>query len=91
MIARNRPERNQEWLQDILTAIEKIERRAVAGRAAFDLDDVLQDAIIRQIQIVGQAAKRPTEDFKNRHPEIPWREVAGIYDIATRALQGAEG
>lgn len=75
------PERNREWLQDILMAIEKVERRGVAGRSAFYADDVLQDSIIRQIQIIGQAAKRLTDDFKDRHPEIPWREVAGMRDV----------
>lgn len=75
------PQRDVEWLRDILEAIEKIEARVVGGRAAFDRDGVLQDAIVRQLQIIGQATKRLSEDFRVRYPDVPWREIAGMRDV----------
>jgi len=38
-------------------------------------------AIVRQIEIIGEATKRLSEDFRNSHPEIPWRSMAGMRDV----------
>lgn len=40
----------------------------------------LQDACIRQIEIMGEATKRISEAFKERHPEVPWKDMAGMRD-----------
>ena len=40
-----------------------------------------QDAIIRQLTIVGEAAKRVSPEFKGEHSEIPWRKMAGFRDL----------
>lgn len=39
-----------------------------------------QDAVIRRIEIIGEAVKNLPRDFKERHREIPWREIAGMRD-----------
>jgi uncharacterized protein with HEPN domain len=38
-------------------------------------------AIVRQIEIVGEATKRLSEEFRNSQPEIPWRSMAGMRDV----------
>lgn len=62
--------------------------------AAKDLAEFLQDiakeeflrsklvraAVIRQLEIVGEATKRMTREFRDRHPSIPWQEMAGMRD-----------
>ena len=40
----------------------------------------LQDACIRQIEIMGEATKRISETFKESHPEVPWKDMAGMRD-----------
>ena len=40
----------------------------------------LQDACIRQIEIMGEATKRISEIFKESHPEVPWKDMAGMRD-----------
>ena len=40
----------------------------------------LQDACIRQIEIMGEATKRISEAFKEKHPEVPWKDMAGMRD-----------
>ena len=38
-------------------------------------------AIVRQIEIMGGATKRLSDEFRNAHPEIPWRAMAGMRDV----------
>jgi len=40
----------------------------------------LQDACIRQIEILGEATKRISETCKEKHPEVPWKDMAGMRD-----------
>lgn len=48
----------------------------------FRKDEMLQAAVVRELQIVGEAAKRLTPAFKSRYANIPWRDVTGMRDIA---------
>lgn len=41
----------------------------------------LQDSIIRRIEIIGEAVRNIPEEIKYKHPEIPWKEVAGMRSI----------
>ncbi|MGH8699081.1 MAG: HepT-like ribonuclease domain-containing protein [Burkholderiales bacterium] len=63
----------------MLEAIERI-RRYVGRkrRVGFLGNPLLQDAVIRNIEIVGEAAGRVSPEFAARHPEIPWREIVGM-------------
>jgi uncharacterized protein with HEPN domain len=44
-----------------------------------------QDAVVREPLIVGEAAKRMSDEFKAAHPDIPWRQMAGMRDILVHA------
>jgi uncharacterized protein with HEPN domain len=47
----------------------------------FQASGLHQDAILRQLTIVGEAAKRVSAEFRARHPEVPWRQTAGFRDV----------
>lgn len=47
----------------------------------FTKDQGMQDAIIRRLQIIGEAVKNIHSTFRTKHPEIPWKQMAGIRDI----------
>ncbi len=44
------------------------------------LNGLLQDGIIRELEIIGEATKRLDPDFRERYPHIPWRRIAGLRD-----------
>lgn len=48
----------------------------------FRKDEMLQAAVVRQLQIIGEAAKRLSPAFKSRYHDIPWRDATGMRDVA---------
>ncbi len=66
-------------LEDIRDAMRKVSSY-IDGMdlAAFMADEKTVDAVIRNIGVIGEAAKQLPEDFKAAHPEIPWHQVAGM-------------
>ncbi|MEL7037857.1 MAG: DUF86 domain-containing protein [Cyanobacteria bacterium J06592_8] len=74
--------RDQESLIDISTAINRILRYAAnISRTDLETNDEKLSAILYQITIIGEATKRLSPTFCQQHPEIPWREMAGMRDI----------
>jgi len=49
--------------------------------STFLSDFILQDAVVRQLEIIGEATKRVSKDFRNKNPELPWADMAGMRDI----------
>ena len=70
------------FLRHILDSIGEIEnytRRLSKGD--FLKDTKTQDAIVRRIEIIGEAAKNLPPDFKKQHSEVKWAEIAGMRDV----------
>lgn len=65
------------YLADILDAIDRIRDYTSAGREAFEASRLIQDAVIRNLEIIGEAARKVSEAMRQSHPEIPWTEIAG--------------
>ena len=72
---------DQVYLEHILEAINKVEN-FTKGISRFDFDHnvMIQDAIIRNIEIIGEATKKISKTFTNSHGEIPWSAMAGMRD-----------
>jgi uncharacterized protein with HEPN domain len=69
-------EKDAAYLWDMLQAAREI-RDFIRGKSLEDYlnDLVLQAAIERKVEIVGEAARKVSEEFKEIHPEIPWRPI----------------
>ncbi len=72
---------NKEFILDMLSACRKI-LKYVAGLnyKEFLEDDKTVDAVVRNIEIIGEAVKNVSEDFKKKYPAIEWRAIAKTRD-----------
>jgi uncharacterized protein with HEPN domain len=75
------PERDETlYLVEMREAVERILRYTTAGRDAFFADPMIQDAVIRNLEVMGEAVRRVSADTRSAHPEIPWKQIAGTRD-----------
>ena len=69
------------YLKHIRDAISRIEEYTKAvGYDNFVKNNLIQDGVIRHLEIIGEATKRLSTEFKNKYPHIPWKDVAGMRD-----------
>lgn len=76
-------------LQDILDAIDRVSSY-VEGMtyADFLFDRKTQDAVTRNIEIIGEAARSLSAQFKEEHPDIPWEEIVGMRNVIVHEYFG---
>jgi uncharacterized protein with HEPN domain len=78
------------YLGHIRDAIHDIERYTAGGRDTFMADRMQQDAVIRKLEIIGEAVKHLSEQTTSRRPEIPWKRIAGMRDRLTHDYFGVD-
>ncbi len=79
-----------EFLSDIQEAIRRIGIYTKGIDYENFLEDIkTQDAVIRNLEIIGEAAKNISDDFKEKHPQILWKDLAGVRDKLIHHYFGA--
>jgi uncharacterized protein with HEPN domain len=69
------------YLQHILDAIAKVQMYLLAvDEASFFTDSLVQDGVIRQIEIIGEATKRLSGEVRAQYADVPWDDIAGMRD-----------
>ncbi len=73
------------YLIHVLECIDWIESYTRDGYTAFSESRQIQDAVIRNFEVMGEATKRLSQAVRDAHPEVPWRRVAGRLFFKPRA------
>ncbi len=85
------PRDYEVYLEDILQAITKI-RQYTAGLspAAFAGDAKTVDAVVRNLEVIGEAAKTIPEALRSQHPEVDWKRLVGLRNILIHEYFGVD-
>ena len=82
---------NGVFLLHIATSLEKIVQYLHnMDQESFSQNSLVQDAVVRNYEIIGEAAKNITDDFRVMHPEIDWRGMAGLRNILIHQYFGID-
>jgi uncharacterized protein with HEPN domain len=83
--------RDDAWLLDMLQSARKaLDYASGLSENQFMADSLRQDAILRQLTILGEASKKISNELRSAHPEIPWRKVAGFRDVVVHDYFGVD-
>jgi uncharacterized protein with HEPN domain len=82
--------RDKVYLLHIRDALAKIESYVAIGYDRFMADSHWQDAVIRQLEIVGEATKKLSPELKLRFPSVPWRQISGLRDVLIHDYMGVD-
>ncbi len=78
------------YLAHIRDAIEKLEAYVSVGHDVFMSTSHWQDAVIRQLEIIGEATKRLSEGLRTTYDEVPWKRIAGLRDVLIHDYMGVD-
>jgi len=79
------------FVDDMIAACEKIQRYvARRSQSVFESDEQAFDAVLKNLEVIGEGAKRLPPDVKESHPEIAWRDIAGLRDIIVHEYFGLD-
>jgi uncharacterized protein with HEPN domain len=69
------------YLSNIQDCIQRIESYTIEGKVKFLETPIIQDAVIRNFEIIGEATKRLSPELKDAYADVAWKQIAGLRDI----------
>ena len=78
------------YLLHINDCLGRVAEYVRAGRAAFFADTRTQDAVLRNLEVIGEAVKNLSAAHKDAHPDIPWKRIAGLRDVLIHGYFGVK-
>lgn len=82
---------DKAYIQDMVEAIARIEKYTKGiNKQNFLKRSMVSDAVVRNLEIMGEASKRMSSETKNKHLSIEWKKIIGLRDILTHAYFGID-
>jgi uncharacterized protein with HEPN domain len=76
------------YLMHILERITRIRDYTSGGYEEFIEEALIQDAVLRNLEVIGEAVKQVSPALRDQHPQIPWRQIAGMRDVLIHDYMG---
>ncbi len=81
---------NRVYIEHMLMCIEKINRYTEGSKEKFFDSPLLQDAVIRNLQVLAESSQRISDDLKRIHAEVAWRDISGFRNILVHDYLGID-
>lgn len=81
---------DRDTLEDILERIGRVQAYTAGGKPAFMESEMVQDAVIANFVVIGEATRNLSEDLRDQHPEVPWRQIAAFRNFIIPAYWGVK-
>lgn len=81
---------DHERLVDMAEAIAQVQKYAARGRATFEQDELIRNWIRSHLQLLGEAARALSAEFREQYPEIPWSDIIGMRNILVHRYFGVD-
>lgn len=78
------------FLQHIIDAIKDIEEYTCNGEDSFYSTKMIQDAVIRNLEIIGEAVKNISPATRIEYPDVSWKQIAGLRDVLIHHYFGVD-
>ena len=82
--------RDEAYLRHILDAVNRIHEYTTEGRNAFMRNKMMQDAVIRNLEIIGEATKSLSLTLRAKNPSVPWSNMAAMRDVLIHNYMGVD-
>lgn len=82
--------RDETYLRHVIECIERINANVASGYGAFLESHTLQDAVLRNLQTLAESTRRLSDEVKEEHPEIPWREIGRFRNVIVHDYLGID-
>ena len=69
------------YLESIRDCLERIAEYASGGEQEFLASRLIQDGVVRNLEVIGEATKNLSTELREANPAIPWRQIAGMRDV----------
>ena len=78
------------YLVHMLERCQRVGRFTAPGQQKFSVSEEMQDAVIRNIEVIGEAAKRVSEASRQQMPSVDWKRICGMRDVLIHDYMGVD-